>query len=129
MGTAFSAESKEGEVAPAIVVESSVKEQPAVTAVEPENSPAAAVATSESPKQGTESTDIVDASHPRSHDTSKEAFARVAAADDGEKGAILSAELASAEAKADINLAQFFEALESRCETGKYIDYLLIQLS
>jgi hypothetical protein len=55
--------------------------------------------------------------HPRDHQTSKEAFARVATATESDKSSVLSSELAAAEALAEVNLSQFFEALESRCET------------
>lgn len=116
MGTAFSDQSKQdnGGSAPAATDVKTSEQQPVVSkVVEPTSG---VVATS--PTTVTESTDSVDATHPRSQNDSKAAFARVAAATDSEKNDILSAELASAEAKADINLAQFFDALESRCETG-----------
>jgi hypothetical protein len=110
MGTAFSEESKEGHAG------APVPATPEATQIQEQTTPSETI----SPLTVATNTtlEVIDASHPRSHVASKQAFARVAAANEAEKGAVLSDELAAAEAKADINLAQFFDALESRCETG-----------
>jgi hypothetical protein len=113
MGTAFSEESKEGHAG------APVPATPEATAAQVQEQTAPSETISPLTVATNTTLEVIDASHPRSHVASKQAFARVAAANEAEKGAVLSDELAAAEAKADINLAQFFDALESRCETGK----------